>query len=239
MKVLKYEIRKIFYEAITYYPDFIVSNVSNIILFLILFQSLGNKNVAVEVHGYILWILTGGVLSEIAIAISTEKQLGTLQNLMVKPNNIMKIMISKTIGWTLLNFLKIIIVSIVLSLLIDFPSILDLRYLYVYIIACLGILGLSLILGSLTLIYTKMASFESILNYVLLFLSGSFINLPEWIYYSNPLSCGSKIIKSISLESFNFIDNLMFILISMIWFIIGYTVFKYIFKRSKKCKWTY
>lgn len=239
MKVFKYEIKKIFSEAITYYPDFVVSALSNVILFLILFQSIGNNNITLEIHAYILWILTGGVLSEISIAISTEKQLGTLQNLMVKPNSIMTIMISKTIGWTLINFIKIVIISIILALFIDFPKILDLRYIYVYIIACFGILGLSLILGSLTLIYTKTASFESIFNYLLLFLSGSFVDLPDYVYYTNPLSYGSKIIEEISLGSLNIEDNIIFVLICLLWFCLGYLIFRWICKKSKSFRWTY
>ena len=239
MKVLKYECKKVFYEAITYYPDFIVSTISNIILFIVLFQSINSEKITTEVYGYVLWLLTSNVLSEISLAISTEKQLGTLQNLMVKPNSIMKILLCKTIGWFLVNFIKIFLVLIILSFFVPFPAIYDINFLYICIMTCVGILGLSFLLGAFTLIYTKMASFEMILNYILLFLSGTFTKLPDFVYYTNPLSFGTKMIENLYLQQITLQDNLLLFIISIMWFLTGYMIFRKISQHSKSFRWTY
>lgn len=102
MKLIKAEFKKTITEAISYYPDYIVGLITDILLLLVIMNTNGDKSE--KVIGYILWILVSGVLSEASVCISTEKQLGTLQNLMIKPCSIASIVCAKTLIWFIINF---------------------------------------------------------------------------------------------------------------------------------------
>lgn len=119
----------------------------------------------------------------------------------------------------------------------DVSEIFDLRIFFVFIISLIGVFGFSLILGTLTLMYTKVASFETILSYLMLYFSGAFIPVSKFVVYTNPLSNATFIIKNISVVGVK--DYFILILISLIWFGIGCLLFESIFKKSKKFNWSY
>lgn len=234
MNSFRSEFNKIFKETLTYYPDFLVSIVINIILFVIIFT---NNNDITVIISFSLWVLVSGVLSEASLTISTEKQLGTLQNLMIRPVSILEIITNKTIIWILINLIKIIFIVFILSFFYNIEEIFDLRLLLIFIITVFGIFGFSLILAVLTLIYTKVASFESIISYGLLYLSGAFLEIPDFLRYTNSLSYATYIIKNIDNISTN--NYLYLVFISIFWLSTGILLFKYIFSKSKNFNWNY
>ena len=87
----------------------------------------------------------------------------------------------------------------------------------------------------MTLIYTKVASFESILNYVLLAVSGILITVPDWVACTNPLSAGVSILNT-SLNAGNFG---ILCIVSILWFALGYFIFIRVFDHAKSFRWTY
>lgn len=97
-------------------------------------------------------------------------------------------------------------------------------------------LGLSLIMGSLTLVYTKVASFATILSIILLYLSGSIFDIPKAFTYTNPISYGTYLIREIYEGTANITDFMIALMISLIWFVIGILGFKLIFSKSKEFK---
>lgn len=234
MNSFRSEFNKIFKETLTYYPDFLVSIVINIILFVIIFT---NNNDITVIISFSLWVLVSGVLSEASLTISTEKQLGTLQNLMIRPVSILETITNKTIIWILINLIKIIFIVFILSFFYNIKEIFDLRLLLIFIITVFGIFGFSLILAVLTLIYTKVASFESIISYGLLYLSGAFLEIPDFLRYTNSLSYATYIIKNIDNISTN--NYLYLVFISIFWLSTGILLFKYIFSKSKNFNWSY
>ncbi|MBF0715577.1 ABC transporter [Gemelliphila palaticanis] len=234
MNSFRSEFNKIFKETLTYYPDFLVSIVINIILFVIIFT---NNNDITVIISFSLWVLVSGVLSEASLTISTEKQLGTLQNLMIRPVSILETITNKTIIWILINLIKIIFIVFILSFFYNIEEIFDLRLLLIFIITVFGIFGFSLILAVLTLIYTKVASFESIISYGLLYLSGAFLEIPDFLRYTNSLSYATYIIKNIDNISIN--NYLYLVFISIFWLSTGILLFKYIFSKSKNFNWNY
>lgn len=235
MDSFKNELRKTFRETVTYYPDFIVNVIVDIILFFIMFKY--TSNVVGTITSFVLWILVSGVMSEASITISTEKQLGTLQNLLLKPTSILHTLINKTLSWMLINLTKMIIVLSFVAIFYDISEIFDLRILIIFVITLIGILGFSLLLAVLTLIYTKVASFETIFSYLLLYLSGTFVDVPKFVIYTNPLSYATFLIKNIN--SIDFTNYIILIAISIIWFLVGSFLFDIIFKKSKTFNWTY
>ena len=237
MNLLKAEFRKIFIETKTYYPDFIVGIFTDFVLFVLVINS--NEDRSVKVLGYVLWLLASGVLSESSINISTEKQLGTLQNLLIKPYSILEIIIAKSLAWFSVNIVKSALIVAILGCFIDLSNAFHPSFLLVVFLVCVGIMGFSLMLSALTLIYTKIASFVLVISYLLLFLSGSVVPVPPILAYTNPLSYGIMFSSLISLGQASFINLLYQIFISVVWLTAGVVVFKFVFSRSKQFKWTY
>ncbi|WP_064591078.1 ABC transporter permease [Streptobacillus moniliformis] len=232
------EIKRYFLEIKTYYPDYIVSLVISLILYLILF---GFETENTKYIGYIYWVLASSVLSEASISISSEKQAGTIKNLIVKPYSILTIMTFRTLSWLIINFSKIILILLILKYIFQLNLIFNILLIPILIITLISIYGFSLILMTLTVMYTKTASFESVISYILLFLSGSVYSIEKMPliiqYITNyfPLTLGIKISNHIlSGELVNLNEILILIIDSIIYLLLGYILFKKIIKNNEK-----
>ncbi|PID26490.1 MAG: ABC transporter [Candidatus Cloacimonadota bacterium] len=237
MNLFKCEFKKTLYETLVYYPDLIVSFIVTVILFFLVINTGNNKDTIL--CSYVFWILATGVLSESSITISTEKQLGTLQNLLIKPYSILYIIITKTIVWFIINLVKSFFFIAFLSLFYNLNILLKVETIVILIIICFGILGLSLILSALTLMFTKVASFITIISYLLLLLSGSIISIPNFLIYTNPLSYGTYLVSLVISNNITLYNFFILLFISTVYFIVGVAFFKAIFKKSKQFSWTY
>jgi len=237
MSLLKAEFRKILTETKTYYPDYIVGLITDMLLFFLVLQTEGTQNV--KVFGYMLWILASGVLSEASINISTEKQLGTLQNLLIKPYSILQIVLSKSLAWFTVDTVKALLVAAILGCFLDLRGLLHLSLLYVVFVVNIGIMGLSLMLSSLTLVFTKAASFVTVIGYGLLFLTGSIVPVPSVFRYANPLSYGVWVSSLIFSGQASMANGLYLAALSALWLAGGIGIFQFLFSRSKQFKWTY
>lgn len=115
MRLFINELQRFYWETKRYYPDFIVSTLVSFIIFLI-FMAF-NKNIQNEYISYFFWVLGSNVLSEASISISMEKQMGTLKNIMLKPYSIMAIMTFRTISYFVINFVKVILIIVLVKLI--------------------------------------------------------------------------------------------------------------------------
>ena len=237
MNLIKTEMKRTFKEALNYYPDYIVGLITDFLLLLVVINTEGN--ISEKVIGYIFWILVNGVMSEASLCISTEKQLGTLQNLMIRPYSIISIISVKTLVWFIINFVKSLIMIGIISVIFRINNIINPSFLYVVVLVCVGIMGISYILAALTLMFTKVASFVSVIGYLFLFLSGSIISIPEYLEYTNPLSYGVKYMLLQINQTSTIYDFLYLLIICLAWYFIGFLIFKTVFAHSKSFKWSY
>ena len=235
MKLIKAEFKKGLIEAASYYLDYIVGLLTDILLLVIVMHTEGEQEE--KLFAYLLWVLVNGVLSEASLCISTEKQMGTLQNLMIKPYSIMQIISVKTLIWFMINSVKALICIGIASLFIKLTF--RLEYFYIVSLVCFGCMGISYILSAFTLIFTKMASFVSIVGYLFLFLSGSILSLPEYLQYTNPLSAGSHFYALLIHQTAGVKDFFMLLILCAVYFFVGKEIFALVFRRSKQFKWTY
>ena len=113
------------------------------------------------------------------------------------------------------------------------------EYFYIVMLVCFGCMGISYILSALTLIFTKMASFVSIVGYLFLFLSGSILSLPGYLNYTNPLSAGSHFYALWIRKTAGVKDFFMLLILCAVYFFVGKEIFAFVFRRSKQFKWTY
>ncbi len=237
MNLIKAEFNKIKQEMKFYYPDYIVGTVVQLLILFVILR-LGN-DLNSTYFSYVSWVLISGILSESVMCISTEKQLGTLQNLMIKPYTIFQIIFAKVFIWYLFNFIKIMIISIILKIFVFNELLINLPIMATILLESVGIFGISFVMSALTLIYTKTASFETIISYIVLFLSGGIMNLPRSVALTNPISYTTIILPKI-IKGENISINLLFLsTLSLILFFIGYFLFKVVFKHSKDFSWNY
>ncbi|XOW20761.1 ABC transporter permease [Lactococcus cremoris] len=98
------------------------------------------------------------------------------------------------------------------------------------------IVGFSMIFSGLTLKFTKIASFVGIIQYLLLFASGTLISLDKMpivlviLTKILPINLGLKV----SQNPFNLTTFLLLILQMIIYMIIGTVTFTYVYSRAKK-----
>ena len=235
MKLIKAEFKKSLIEAASYYPDYIVGLLTDILLLVIVMNTEGE--LGEKLFAYLLWVLVNGVLSEASLCISTEKQMGTLQNLMIKPYSIMQIISVKTLIWFMINSVRALVCIGIASLFIKLSF--RFEHFYIVILVCFGCMGISYILSALTLIFTKMASFVNIVGYLFLFLSGSILSLPEYLNYTNPLSAGSHFYARMIHHTASVKDFFILMMLCAVYFFVGKEIFAFVFRRSKQFKWTY
>lgn len=232
LRVFKAELFKYLSEMKAYYPDQIVSIIVTIIFFVGFFLGLSNETNGEFLYiGFFYWFLSSTIISEGSISISDEKQTGTFEQLLLKPVSLFEILMVRTTIWLLFSIIKMLIIIPVISLFLDINIVLNLEMLLIFVITIIGLYGFGLFLSSLTLLYTKTASFESIISYIFLFFSGSIIALdkmPTIIkYIANILPLTSGI--NLSVESINgsigLLDYVVLGTTSITYLIVGLVVF--------------
>lgn len=252
--VLKAELNKYLLEIKNYYPDHIGNLVTTYIFFMGFFLMLKNNGLkANEVNevskafiGFIIWFFSISVIFEASATISEEKRIGTLEQILIKPAGIIKIILCRSICWTIVSFLEVFILFGFIFFTTNIHINFNINIFPIFIITLIGLHGFGFILAGLTILFTKTASFSSILQYFLLFFTGAIIptdQLPiilKVISKTLPLTIGIEMSQSLINQNFTmfslFYDQKFYglILNSFIYFIIGLTLFKYTLAYSKK-----
>ncbi len=246
LKVMRAEINKYIHEMMNYYPDYI-GNIFLTLFFFFLFFSKINFDLNSEegitlVVGFIFWFFLSNSISQMSISISQEKQVGTFEQLLLRPVSIEKILLIRTICWNLISLLIIAIIYCIFFIFFKINITLNINLLllvYVYIMSLISFIGIAYFLASFTIIYTKTASFTSIIEYFLLFISGiivpvdSFNNLFKYLSKITPLSYTVDIITQIILKKkINLNHVINFSILCMTYFFLGILFFKYFKKKS-------
>lgn len=187
MNLLKAEISKTLIEIKTYYPDHIVDIVIKYFLFTAFFIGFGSKNINPDSFfiGYSFWMIASYIISEASVQISFEKQVGTVEQLFIKPFSSSSLLAVRSILLFVVSIAKFVLLFLIISLTMRIHIALPASIFVVYFFSILGFLGLGIFLSALTLIFTKTASFESIISYGLLIVSGVIVpfgNLPQILH---------------------------------------------------------
>jgi len=243
LSVFNSELRKYLCEVKAYYPDHIVNIVVTYIFFTAFFLGFSKGEAASGSYyiGFVCWFFTNNIISEASVSISFEKQVGTFSQLLVKPVSIEALLTIRTTVWFSVSLIEAIILMVLVKLTLPITISFNILIVPVILITLVGIWGLGFILAGLTLLYTKTASFDSIISYALLFLTGALIDiskLPEFIQkigYIIPLSLGIKISKAIIDNTAIYSrDILLLVVNSIIYLFIGIFFFKYTMYKSKQ-----
>lgn len=238
--VIKAEFRKYLLEMKTYYADHLVGMVMTLLIFSV-FALSSQTNQASFYVGFVYWYLMSSLITESSTSLSMEKQLGTLEQLLIKPVPFSLLITIKAFVWYLVNAIKVLLVLVFLSLFLNISFHFHWLLVPVFLVASVGIFGFTLVLVALTLKYTKVASFESIISYLLLFLTGAVFpleKLPRFIQglgQSLPLTRGLSISRQI-LDSGHLAgsDFVHLLLQSLFYLVLGYGLFSWIYRQSKQ-----
>jgi ABC-2 type transport system permease protein len=191
--------------------------------------------------GFTFWYFASTVISEGSISVSYEKQTGTFEQLLIKPLNILYLLSIRTIIWFGFTLLKVIVLFLIISISIQYVIPFDLKVIPILIITLFGLYGFGMLLSASTLIFTKTASFESIISYILLFFTGGIIpitQLPKGVAIVAqflPLTKGVEISQALlaGIEILP-VDFMLLLINSFIYFLIGMIVFKMCYKKSQE-----
>lgn len=240
--IIKAELSKYMIEVKTYYPDHIVNIIVTYIFFAGFFLEFRNYAAVKDSYyiGFLYWFLAANIISEVSVSISFEKQVGTLEQLLLKPVSLEVICLIKTLAWLAITFIKVMVLFIVIKLTLPINIVFNIKIIPILIITLIGLLGFSLLLGGLTLRFTKTASFETILSYILLFFTGTIIDINSMpilfqiISKSLPLTQGILISQSLIDKQPVFFSQMFLLCInSFLYFIIGISFFRYVYNKSK------
>jgi ABC-2 type transport system permease protein len=186
--------------------------------------------------GYILWSFSIMAINIVSSNISAEASRGTLEQKFTSIVPVYVLILGQFISSLLIEFIEIAVIILAsififkINLIINFESIL------LFIITLIGMYGIGLIFGGLTLKFKKIGQVIFITQILLLFISNTITNAVDNIFINLiPLTFGNDLIrKSISGQVIDSKQYILFLLISIVWLGIGIIVFKYFIKLSKK-----
>lgn len=181
--------------------------------------------------GYIFWSFSSVALGFSSTVISSDARTGMLE---VKLQGILPYYLQIFLS-VMVSAIETIIILVIISLfsvLINLINLSSLYFVFVSIVlsipSIIGMFGIGLILGGLSLKEKNIGQFVSIISAILLFLSNTLIvNLPNIIYII-PFTSGIDLIRKLYSKSF-FDTNLFIInlIVCGVWFIIGVLTFEY------------
>lgn len=198
LKIIKAEFCRYCTELVNYYPDQIVDILVKYILFCAFLGTQAEGGDPVFLWSYLYWIFASTVISEMSIAMSSEKQIGSIEHLMIMPSSITSIMIIRTYVVFCLGLVRGVVLAALVCITLSYPVTFSISIVGVYLISIIGFTGLGLLLTGLTLKFAKVASFEQLLSYGLLLLTGVITAAPAagngiiWRYF--PYSMGVKML---------------------------------------------
>ncbi len=234
------ELRKYYLEVKFYYPNHIVNLVVLFIMFSGFFKLFTNSDVIPDSAyyiGFVYWFYANGIIGESSVSISTEKQSGTFEQLLIKPSSLSSILFYRSACWLLFQSAEIAVVMLALHMILSVPMSFSLLIIPVFIITMLGLIGISYLLSALTLVFTKTASFTTIFSYLLLFFSGVAEGVGERgaAYYLLPLSQGIDISRRIILKlDVTVLDIGLLVFNTIVYLLLGIVVFHSIMKSGRK-----
>jgi ABC-2 type transport system permease protein len=205
------ELRKYFLEIKNYYPDHIGNLVTTYIFFMGFFFIVKSGSdytgaagqMGQSIIGFFIWFFSTSVVFESSVTISEEKRVGTLEQILLKPAGFVNIMLARSVCWAIVSFVEVSFLLIFIAMTTGVSVPFKGPVIPVMLLTMVGLYGFGFIMSGLTILYTKTASFSSILNYFFLFFTGAMVKvevLPpvlRSISKSLPLTQGISLAKDI------------------------------------------
>ncbi|MTI69730.1 MAG: ABC transporter [Firmicutes bacterium] len=187
--------------------------------------------------GYILWTFSTMSISLMSSNIESEANRGTLEQKLMSIIPLYILMVGK-IAYSFIREIVIIIpILIVSKLLFDVGISFNLASIIILLLTMVGMFGIGLIFGGLTIKHKKIGSIIYVTQTVLLFISDTLVIFSDQFPLINiiPLTKGNDLIrKSLIGNGITSNDYLLFTLITLSWIIVGIATFLHYTKVCKK-----
>lgn len=119
------------------------------------------------------------MISEASVSISSDKQSGTFTQLMIRPTSMLEQITVKTLSWALVSIVVDVVFVIALFRVIGVGIGFSWLVVPVSLLVAVGVFGLTMAMASLTILFTKTASFMDTLGYAMMFLGGVIVPLEQ------------------------------------------------------------
>ncbi|MGH0052681.1 MAG: hypothetical protein ACQ5SW_04750 [Sphaerochaetaceae bacterium] len=179
--------------------------------------------------GYVSWILCNHGLTVITSGIRTEAIKGTLEQKFTAIVPFWWLLFSDTLSSVLVSLGEIVVIMLIAGLIFHTPFFFPLSVIPSIMVSFVGMYGIFLIIGALTLRKKKIGQLVLIIQVLLLFISNVF-TMVELPWYSSilPLGLGNHIVRLIFLHQEVPIATILFHLgTSFGWLFIGILVFRH------------
>ncbi|KAB8292004.1 ABC transporter permease [Bifidobacterium avesanii] len=122
--------------------------------------------------GFLFWNAAATLISESCVSISADKQSGTFTQLMLRPTSMLTQITVKTLTWSVVNIIIDVVFLVAFFLLIGAPVGFAWPVIPIALITFAGLFGLTMVMASLTILFTKTASWCDLIGYAMMFLGG-------------------------------------------------------------------
>lgn len=240
VNLLKANVKKEYIELKRYLPNTIAMLLTFYIIFLGMFAgihfigdpSTQDINIQYTIVNYIFWFLAMMVVNNIGYEIVNEAMRGTLEQLSMSPMGIWRIMLTRLLASTILNFL-IIIVLLYLSMLttnqwlnVDVVAIMP-----ILILTLISMFGIGFIIAGISILVKQVQAFLQILQFILAGLTFIPLSAAPFLAYFpfvkgvdlvRRVMIGGKTLSDISLGDFATlgINAIVYFIIGLVFFLI-------------------
>lgn len=187
--------------------------------------------------GFIFWQISSTALGWSAANIRNETVLGTFELKMQSKFPISLMLFFQMLTYVIMSFVVLSIMFIIFILVVG-GNIIEVLYIPLsYLVAfpaVLGMYGIGLIIGGISLREKQTGNLTFILQSALIFVS-DFINVKSRIFNIIPFNAGIKIMRNLYLG--NPVEPTLvadYILINIFWLIFGLAIFKVFLKKERK-----
>lgn len=224
MKILINELKKEFFILWSYKIQWFGEFVS--LIFLFVFLSFFNTSLNSGLL-YGVWFYSILIIGDVSNKISLDTKAGNIEQIYLSPIPSFFIYIIK-IASTLIKSFFMLSIFLILLFICNLNITFDLRVMVSIFIITPGLFGLSFILGGLTLVFKETSFIVTIVNNLLLFLSGIFLplsHLPDWLQLLSFYLPTTQAIYMITETSVPFNKFVTIISINIIYVLIGFIAF--------------
>ncbi len=186
--------------------------------------------------GYILWNFSIMAINIVSSNIESETTRGTLEQKLTSIIPLYILLFGKLISAILNEFLEVSFILIISFLFFKINITINLMSIIILFVTIIGMYGIGLIFGGLTLRYKQIGRIIYLTQTLLLFISDTLMIVSDKLSIINliPLTKGTDLIRrSLVGQAIPFSQLLFLFLISILWLSIGIITFNFFKKLSK------
>lgn len=197
--------------------------------------------------GYIIWLFSTTVISNLSNELLAEAQAGTLEQIFMSPVNVMVILFARSLSALIIAGISILLfaVATIWGLGTNIP--LHFQSLIVFAITIAGLFGFGFIIAGATLVFKRVGALANLVVNALLFLNGSMFpvdQFPGWLAMLSrtlPTTQGIELLRKIILDAQSLSDLwqdgslLLLSYHSVLYVSVGLIFFVWSTRRAKTC----